>query len=30
MADHYVLYYWHEWDSEHYAAGMKQLEDVVG
>jgi hypothetical protein len=24
------LYYQHEWDSEHYAAGMKQLEDVVG
>jgi hypothetical protein len=24
------LYYRHEWDSEHYTAGMKQLEDVVG
>jgi hypothetical protein len=24
------LYYWHKWDSEHYATGMKQLEDVVG
>ena len=23
------MYFQHEWDSERYAAGMKQLEDVV-